>query len=134
MFCKEIIIKEIPVLKPEDLSIRAATLMENLDKLCNTSSNGALIAVETTQKDYVLSQIIRLIESNNATVLSFFTDFLPETGRQILFFKIDLENASPVIRSLERFDYRVIYSSQKQQLPDETQKKRLDELMFYLEM
>jgi CBS domain-containing protein len=115
-------------------SVTLPVLMEGLNELCNTSSKGALIAIETTQQEYVLSQIIRLIESNNAMVLSFFTGFLPETDRQILLFKIDLENASPVLRSLERFDFRVIYSSQRQQLPDETLKKRLDELMFYLEM
>jgi CBS domain-containing protein len=115
-------------------SITLLALVEGLNELCNAGSKGALIAVEMNTCDYVLSQIVRLIESNNANVLNLFTCFIPETGKQILLFKIDLEDASPVLRSLERFNYKVKYYLQKQMLTDEILKNRLDELLFYLEM
>lgn len=115
-------------------AITLLRLVENLNEICNTGSDGALIAIEMNHNDYVLSQIIHLIESNNAHVLSMFSCFIKETGKQIILFKIDLEDASPVLRSLERFNYNVKYYLQKQLLTDETLKDRLDELMYYLEM
>ncbi|GHV71401.1 hypothetical protein FACS189420_6390 [Bacteroidia bacterium] len=115
-------------------SITLPALVGGLNELCNTGSEGALIALEMNPRDYVLSQIIRLIESNNANVVNLFTYFVSETGKQLLLFKIDLEDASPVLRSLERFNYKVKYYLQKQMLTDEILKNRLDELLFYLEM
>jgi hypothetical protein len=93
-----------------------------------------LIAVELNQQELVLSQIIHLIEVNRAKVLSLFSYMDKETGRPILLLKIDLEDASSVIRSLERFNYPVKYYRQKQMLPDEILKKRIDELMHYIEL
>jgi predicted transcriptional regulator len=115
-------------------SVTLPALIESLNELCHAGSKGALIAIEDSRHDYVLSQIIHLIESNNANIQSFFTYFLKETSKQMLLFKIDLEDASPVLRSLERFNYKVSYCLQKQLLTDETMKDRLDELIFYLEM
>jgi CBS domain-containing protein len=115
-------------------SITLPALMAGLSELCNAGSEGALIAIETNSHDYMLSQVVRLVESNNANVLNLFTYPDRETDRQIILFKIDLEDASPVLRSLERFNYKVVYYLQKQMLPDEIQKKRLNELLYYLEM
>jgi len=107
---------------------------EILNEMSNADSEGALIAVELNQQEFVLSHIIRLIEDNRARVLSFFSYIDKDTGRQILLFKIDLEDAFPVIRSLERFNYSVKYYRQKQMLPDEVLKKRVDELIHYIEL
>ena len=115
-------------------AITLPVLIESLDEMSNTGSDGALIAVETNQQEFVLSQMIHLIEDNRAKVLSLFSYPDKETGRLILLFKIDLEDASPVIRSLERFNYPVKYYRQKQMLPDETLQNRVDELIHYIEL
>ena len=107
---------------------------EILNEMSNAGLEGALIAVELNQEEFVLSHIIRLIEDNRARVLSFFSYMDEETGKPILLFKIDLEDASPVIRSLERFNYPVKYYRQKQMLPDEVLKDRVDELLHYIEL
>ena len=107
---------------------------EILNEMSNADSEGALIAVELNQQEFVLSHIIRLIEDNRASVLSFFSYIDKETGKPILLFKIDLEDASPVVRSLERFNYPVKFYRQKQALPDEIMKNRVDELIHYIEL
>jgi hypothetical protein len=107
---------------------------EILNEMNNAGSEGALIAVELDQQEFVLSHIIHLIEDNRARVMSFFSYMDEETGKLILLFKIDLEDASPVIRSLERFNYPVKYYRQKQMLPDEVLKQRVDELIHYIEL
>jgi len=107
---------------------------EFLNEMYNADSEGALIAVELDQQEFLLSHIIRLIEDNRARVLSFFSYNDEETGRLVLLFKIDLEDASPVVRSLERFNYPVKFYRQKQALPDEIMKNRVDELIHYIEL
>lgn len=115
-------------------AITLPVLIESLDEMSNTGSDGALIAVETNRQEFVLSQMIHLIEDNRAKVLSLFSYPDKETGRLILLIKIDLEDASPVIRSLERFNYPVKYYRQKQMFPDEILQKRVDELIHYIEL
>ncbi|MDL2322472.1 CBS domain-containing protein [Bacteroidales bacterium OttesenSCG-928-A17] len=109
-------------------------LIEKLDEICNAGYHGASIGIEVNGQDYVLSQLVHLVESNNAHIQSLLSFPIKETGKQILLLKVDLEDASPILRSLERFDYRVRFCIQEQGLTDETIKKRLDELMYYIEM
>ncbi|MDH8701869.1 CBS domain-containing protein [Dysgonomonadaceae bacterium PH5-43] len=109
-------------------------LLEKIGELCNISKEGAIIAVELNPQEYVLSHIIHLVEQNNAKVSDVFTFMDEKTSKLILLLKIDLEDASNVVRSLERFNYPVRYYAQKQMLSDETAKDRFDELMFYLGM
>jgi len=109
-------------------------LIEKLDEICNAGSPGAIIGIEVNPQDYVLSQLVHLVESNNARVQSLFSYPIKETGKQILLLKVDLEDASPILMSLERFNYTVRFCIQKQGLRDEVMKRRLDELMYYIEM
>ena len=109
-------------------------LIEKLDEICNAGSPGAIIGIEVNPQDYVLSQLVHLVESNNARVQSLFSYPAKETGKQILLVKVDLEDASPILMSFERFNYTVRFCIQKQGLRDEIIKRRLDELMYYIEM
>jgi CBS domain-containing protein len=127
----------LPVLAADGDYVGAITLpvlIESLGEMSNTGSEGALIAVELNQQEFVLSQMIHLVEANRAKVLSLFSYVDKETGKQIFLFKIDSENASSVIRSLERFNYPVKYYRQKQMLPDEILRERVDELIHYIEL
>jgi FOG: CBS domain len=110
------------------------SLIGKLDEIINAGSQGALIGIEVNSKDYVLSHLIHLVESNNAHVQNIFSYSLKESNREILLLRMNLEDASPVIRSLERFDYMVRFHIQKQSLYNDILKKRLDELMYYIEM
>jgi hypothetical protein len=111
-----------------------AALMEKLNEFSNMGNEGALIVLEINPRDYMLSQIVHLVEQNNAKVLHVFSYMEEETSKQIVILKIDLEDASPVLRSFERFNYTVRYHLQKQVLNDETLQNRFGELMYYLEM
>jgi CBS domain-containing protein len=127
----------LPVVNAEGEYLGAITLgilVEKISELCNTAMGGALIALELNPSDYSLSQIIHLVEQNNAKVLNVFSPIEEKTGKQIVWLKIDLEDASNVLRSLERFNYPVRYYSQKQMITDDAMRNRLNELMFYLEL
>lgn len=110
------------------------TLVGKLDEISNAGLQGSIIAIEVNPVDYDLSGIVRLAESNNAKIITLFTFPVSETDKLTILLKIDMEDASPFLRSLERFNYHVLYFSQKDGLVDEILKKRLDELMFYLKI
>ncbi|MDR2057800.1 MAG: hypothetical protein LBP83_05895 [Dysgonamonadaceae bacterium] len=111
-----------------------AALMEKLNEFSNMGNEGAMIVLEISPRDYMLSQIVHLVEQNNAKVLHVFSCLEEKTSKQIVIIKIDLEDASSILRSFERFNYTVRYYLQKQMLNDATLQSRLDELMYYLEM
>ena len=116
------------------LSEEIQNVVEKFAKITNDDSKGALIAIELNPQDYDLSNIARLVESNNCKILSLFTYSEKDTGKLIVMLKIDSEDASAVLRSFERFNYDVAYCFQKQDLTDDIQHKRLEELMYYLQM
>lgn len=118
--------------KKEDKTLDILT--EKLNDLCIDGPEGSFVALEMNSPDYLLSQVIHLVEQNNAHVLSLITYTEPGTGKHIVLLKVDLEDLTPILRSFERFNYTVKYCAQKQVLNDETLRNRLDELMYYLEM
>jgi Holliday junction resolvasome RuvABC DNA-binding subunit len=109
-------------------------LLEKLNEFSNMGNEGALIVLEINPRDYMLSQIVHLVEQNNAKVLHVFSCLEEKTSKQIVILRIDLEDATPVLRSLERFNYTVRRHLQKPVLNDETLQNRLGELLYYLEM
>ncbi len=114
--------------------ITSEKLIEKLDEMINSSSQGSMIALEINQYDYDLSNIARLVESNDAKIMTLFNYPIKETNKQLVLIKIDLEDTSAVLRSLERFNYQVLYYQQKGGIVDDVLRKRLDELMYYLKM
>ena len=115
-------------------AVTIPVLIEKMAELTNAGLKGALIALELNSTDYMLSEIVRLAEANNARILSLFTYPVKATAKLIILLKIDLEDASPVLRSLERFNFNVLYYSQKKGLVNDIMKNRLEELMYYIEM
>lgn len=75
-------------------------LVDILSELCNADTAGSVFVLEVMPQDYSMTDIARLIEANNAHVLSLLSYTDKTTGRLHLVVKIDLEDASPVIRSL----------------------------------
>jgi hypothetical protein len=117
----------------EFLTSKYFALTEQLDESSNVGNEGAWIVLEVNPDDYVLSQIIHLVEQNNANVLHVISYRDEETSKQLILLKIDLEDASTVLRSFERFNYTVLHHWQKQ-TNDESLHNRINELMYYLEM
>jgi CBS domain-containing protein len=114
--------------------LTSSKLIEKMDEMCNAGSVGSIVAIEINPLDYDLSNIARLAESNNIKIQTLFTYPVSQTEKLTMLLKIDTEDASPFLRSLERFGYNVIYYSHKDGLIDEVLMKRLDELMYYLKI
>ena len=94
----------------------------------------SLIILEVPSKDYTLTEIARIVESNNVHIMAL--NVMPISGGEFLLLslKLDIDDVTVLLRSFERFNYNVVYYFMKEGEVTDTQKERLDELMYYLEM
>mgnify|MGYP000853079834 FL=1 len=106
--------------------------VENFLGLSDTENS--LVVIEISLVDYTLTDIARIIESNNARIMNVFILPVADGNTLIISIKLNLLDISPVLMSLERFNYKVLHYEMKEGVVTETHKERLDELLYYLEM
>lgn len=125
----------LPVINSEGEYMGVITrdkLVDVFAELCGADLSGSIIILELMLQDYSLTDIARLVETNQAHVLNMFSYMNQKTGRLHLMIKIDLEDASPVIRSFERFNYNILYYSMEKGMIDDLLEQRMIELVHYL--
>jgi len=125
----------IPVIDKKDEYLGAVTrdkLIDVLSELCQAETEGSVFVLEILPHDYSLTDIARIIESNNAHVLNLLSYTDKESGRIRLIIKIDLEDVSPVIRSFERFNYIVLYHFMEHGIVDDLLQQRMEELVRFM--
>lgn len=106
--------------------------VENFLGLSDTENS--LVVIEIPLVDYTLTDIARLVESNNARVMNLFVLPVADGNTLMISIKLNLLDVSPVLMSLERFNYKVLHYEMKEGVVTDTHKGRLDELLYYLEM
>ena len=107
-------------------------IVEAFARTLSVNTPGAILVLSLNQRDYVLSDICRIIELNEAKVLSSQTlHHSDETEKLTLTLKINKEEVSHIISSLEAKGYHVSESFNKSPLNDRD-KEYFDGLMNYL--
>ena len=106
--------------------------LENFLGLSDTENS--LILIEVPLVDYTITDIARIVESNNARVMNLFVLPIADGNTLIISIKLNLLDLSTVLMSFERFNYKVLYYQMKEGVVTDTHKERLDELLYYLEM
>jgi len=106
-------------------------LLEFFSNTASFSEPGAIVVLEMNRRDYSLSEISRIVESENAAVLSAFVTTNLETGIIDVTLKINRQEVQNIIATFERFSYKVKASFQES-LYNDTLKERYDMLMSYL--
>ena len=124
----------LPVLDEEENylgNISIAKLMQNIASTGSIKEAGGIIVLEMSDTDYSLAQISQIVESENAKVLSSFITSNAMSKNLELTLKINQLELGRVIKALERYDYHVKASFQRNSYHDDL-KDRYDELMNYL--
>lgn len=127
-------ISVIPVLDAKEHYVGVIThtqLLNYFSILTAAQEPGSLIVLDLNQRDYSLSQIAQIAESNGAKIMSLFLTPNPDSTQVDVTLKINLQNAAPVLQTLERFGY-VIKASFSQNNENKNLKERYDALMHYL--
>ncbi len=124
----------IPVLDERERFMGVITqqkLLTYFSEMTDAKDPGSLIVLELHEKDYSLSQIAQIAESNGARVLSLFITPHRDSTELDVTLKINLQDASAVMQTLERYGYN-IRESYTQGNAKKDLKDRYDSLMHYL--
>ncbi len=99
-----------------------------------SDTENSLVVIERPLVDYSLTDIARIVESNNARVMNLFVLPIADGNTLMISIKLNLIDITPVLMSFERFDYKTVYYEMKEGIVTDTHKERLDELLHYLNM
>ena len=92
---------------------------------------GGIIILEMALKDYTMSQIAQIMESDGAHILSASVSASSNPQRIEVTIKIDKIDISRILAGLYRYNYNVIASYNQSEHSDDLQ-NRYDSLMNYL--
>jgi acetoin utilization protein AcuB len=105
-------------------------LVSRLSEMQGVHQPGGIIVLEMWEKDYSMQQIARIIEENNAKILS--TTVSPgDDGKIELNLKINQPDLNAIMQSFERFGY-TIKGSYQESVYNENLQNRYEELMRFL--
>lgn len=96
------------------------------------SESGSVVIIETLQKQFSVSEIAQIVESNNAKILGLFV-FNYQEDRVQATLKVLADDLTSVVETFERFNYRVLHKF-FQDKNDDLIKNRFDLLMRYLDV
>ncbi|UXP33701.1 CBS domain-containing protein [Reichenbachiella agarivorans] len=126
----------VAVLNEEKKYIGCVTIqdvVEAFSKMSAINSPGTIIVASMSMSDYSMAEISRIVESEGGKILSSFIENANQAGMIRLTLKLNLENGSNIISSLQRFGYKItsIYGKGEEST---FEKERLDTLMRYLKV
>ncbi|MBU2915600.1 MULTISPECIES: CBS domain-containing protein [Reichenbachiella] len=114
-------------------SITIQDVVEAFSKMSSINSPGSIIVISMSMMDYSMAEISRIVESEGGKILSSFIEHADQTENIRLTLKVNLENASSIVSSFQRFGYNiasVFGKGQEHQIDQE----RLDTLLHYLKV
>lgn len=126
----------LPVID-EQKHFAGVVTIENLFSFATDHSGiseiGAIIIIEAEHRSYSMSEISRICESNELTILSFNVKTNELTGMHELSLKVNSSDVQALIATFERYNYNVteVYSSEHS---NENLRQNLDLLMHYLDI
>lgn len=95
---------------------------------------GGIIILSVDYRDYSMAEIGRLVESNNARIISSFMEVNPQDPNTVeLTLKLNTPDLTRVAATLERFGYKVLSRFQKVE-NSSLESERLDSLFKYLDI
>lgn len=108
-----------------------ADLVRGLASIAAIEGAGGIVVLELNVRDYSLNEISRIVESNDARILSLYISSKPESNKLELTMKIDKMDLTRILASFYRFNYVVKATFHESEFIEDV-KARYDSLMNYL--
>lgn len=124
----------VPVLDVDKNYIGAITLthlMKQMSGMASINDPGGIVVLEMGQRDYSLMEMARIVEGNDAKILSSYITSIPESTRLEVTLKINKEDLSGILQTFNRYSYTVKASFQESVFKDDL-RNRYDALMNYI--
>ena len=106
----------VPVLDEGKNYLGAITnrkLLYTIAKSTSVQSIGGMIVLQMKENDYSMSEIARIIESNNTKILSSYITSIPSAQIMELTLKLNKVDITAIVKDFERFDYTISASYNK---------------------
>jgi acetoin utilization protein AcuB len=132
--CSEFQLSLIPVLTGESEylgSITAQDLLRHTGKLVGAGDPGAIIVLEMDRVNFAFSEIIKLVETNDAQVTQLNTYFDQLTTSFYITLRINKLEVSDIIATFQRYEYKIKYYFGEEQYENEL-RSNYNHLMNYL--
>jgi predicted transcriptional regulator len=124
----------LPVIDASDNYLGAITpqsILSILSRKSWVSASGGILVLEVRMASFSLSELARIVESSNATIIYADTTLITETEMVEVTIKINKSDLKDIIQSLERFNYE-IKATYHTSTHDDSLKDHYDSLMMYL--
>jgi acetoin utilization protein AcuB len=112
--------------------ISAERLLVELADALSVRNPGGIMILEINQNDYNLSEIARIVESNDAKILSLSVKTSPNSTKMEITIKLNRLNLEPVIQTFNRYDYVISYYFGENEKNENLLRERYDLLLRYL--
>jgi len=127
----------VGVVNDEKEFVGIITIQDTITAFAQTTpvqAAGSVVVLSMDGADYSLAELGRLVEENNARILSSSIKVDPADKNKVkVTLKINLEDISSIIATFERFDYNIISRFQDAAVT-ENDRDRVDELLKYLDI
>jgi predicted transcriptional regulator len=126
----------IPVINEEREftgSISGQTLLRTLGSFSGAQEIGGIIVLEMERTQFTISEISRIVESNESHVLHLNTTLQPDTGLLRVTIHLNKKELSAIVAAFERYEYTVLYSFGQEKFENEIHTNYLH-LMNYLDI
>jgi acetoin utilization protein AcuB len=111
--------------------ITQADLIKHLAGIFAITNPGGVIILEINEKDYFLTEIAKIVESNDAKLLSLSITSFPDSTKLEVTLKLNRMDIEPILQTFNRYNYSV-KASFSENSNYESLKERFDSLMNYL--
>jgi acetoin utilization protein AcuB len=114
--------------------ITTSDLVRHIAGISSMDQPGGIVVLEMIERDYSLTQIAQIVESNNIKVLSMYITSQKESTRLEVTLKVDTTDLLALVRTFERYNYDVKTWVTTNDSIDRFYSERFDLLMKYLNM
>ena len=112
-------------------SITHESIISSLASIVAIQESGGVIILEMMKKEYSMSEIAQIVESNGARILSAYITDVDDRDVIKLTLKLNIIDIAPIIQTFERYKYNVAASYNQSENKDNLV-DRYDLLMRYL--
>ena len=92
---------------------------------------GSLLVLEVNKRSYTLSEMARIVELENASIICSFISEIPNNANVLVTLKINRQDIQSIIKAFDRYDYQIKATYAEAEIMDNL-RERYDSLMSYL--
>ena len=107
-------------------------LVQKFFAIASLNNPGGIIMLEVNQKDYLLTEIAGIVESNDAKILSMYITSHPDSTKLEITIKMNRVDIGAILQTFYRYNYLVKASWSKEDSFSDGLQDRFDSLMNYL--